>query len=104
MFFFFAELFVDDFLHAQIFRLLLGHRGNTSQRHTIVLVTGDGNSNNNYSSFVECVVRAIELNYNVEICSWKQRLNKVYLEIAAKYPRLVSIRLLDSAKHAILNF
>lgn len=65
------ELFVDDSLHAQIFRLLLTK--DAAKKVGIVLVTGDGNANNNYSSFVECVVRAIELNFKVEICSWKQR-------------------------------
>lgn len=96
------EMFVDDGLHAQIFRLLL-QKANAS-KNTIVLVTGDGNSNGNYSSFVECVIRAIELNHKVEICSWKQRLNKVYVDLADKYPRLITIRYLDTAKHKILNF
>lgn len=95
------ELFVDDSLHAQIFRLLL--QKNTSAKVTIVLVTGDGNANNNYSSFLECVTRTIELGVKVEICSWKQRLNKVYLELASRHTRLITIRYLDSGKHTFLN-
>lgn len=114
------EMFVDDSLHAQIFRVIL--QKNSAANNTIVLVTGDGNSNNNYSSFVEvcvfffsfpnshsiinikfqCVLRAIEHNHRVEICSWKQRLNKVYLELASKNAHLITIRYLDEAKHKIL--
>lgn len=96
------EQFVDDFLHAQIFRLLLQIQKNDAHKHVIVLVTGDGNNNDNYTSFVECVLHAAALDFRVEICSWKQRLNKVYLDIVAKYPKLVSIKYLDMSKHSIL--
>jgi hypothetical protein len=45
------EVFVDDSLHAGIFKVILSSR----TPGTLILVTGDGNTNNGYSSFPEVI-------------------------------------------------
>lgn len=91
------EEFIDDSIHAQILRLIAGK----GAPQTIVLVTGDGNSNNNYSSFVECVTMAAERNWVVELYSWKDRRNKVYVELSKKFSN-ITIHDLDRFKGKIL--
>jgi len=96
------EVFVDDSIHAQIFRLILS-QSKYEVKDTIVLVTGDGNKNENYSSFVECVMRALENGHQVEICSWKNRLNKIYLGFCRDDNQPFKIRYLDEVKADIIG-
>jgi hypothetical protein len=94
------EQLVDDGLHAQIFRAILLYE-KTAASTVLVIATGDGNNNNNYSNFVECVTEAAQRGFQVEICSWKSRLSKRYLQLAEKYPQ-IQIRYLDHEKSKLL--
>lgn len=93
------DAYVDEVLHAQILRMV------TSERHpgVLIIVTGDGNKNHGRSSFRECVSRALERGWVVELCSWDRCLNSVYEEIQATFPRQMVIRRLD-AKRSRLTF
>jgi len=92
------ECGVDEFIHAQISRVLLRkHR----VRQTLVLVSGDGNTNGGLSNFPELLEAALRMGWNVELWSWKSSVNAVYRKFALAYPQQFQLRLLDNHRHSI---
>eukprot|EP00697_Spironema_sp_BW2_P013861 gnl/Spiro4/4155_TR2077_c0_g1_i1.p1 gnl/Spiro4/4155_TR2077_c0_g1~~gnl/Spiro4/4155_TR2077_c0_g1_i1.p1 ORF type:complete len:294 (+),score=23.91 gnl/Spiro4/4155_TR2077_c0_g1_i1:139-1020(+) len=86
------EDFVDDMLHAQIQRALcdalLDSRTRDNKRrstNTLVMATGDGNSNSGRTNFVECAEMALEAGWDVEVWSWRRSLSRAYLSLYDYY-------------------
>ena len=76
------ERFVDDALHAQLMRTAARR---FDPPRTIVLVTGDGNSNEGRTNFPECVEEALKNSWWVELFSWRRSLSQTYAALAREY-------------------
>ncbi len=85
---------VDETLHSIMMY------NNDNSPNDIVLATGDGNCAG-WTNFPDCCRNAIKKNIKVKIVSWKNRLNSVYYEIAAKGG--MEIELLDRYKATFLK-
>jgi transcription antitermination factor NusA-like protein len=59
--------------------------------HTLVLLTGDGNSNNDRVSFPEVILTAVRNDWNVEVWAWKAATSQVYKRFHDSYPSKVSL-------------
>ena len=86
------ERFVDDALHAQLMRAA---SKSFDPGRVLLLVTGDGNSNEGRTTFPECVMAAMQNDWHVELYSWRQSLNKVYVELAEQHASHFSIHFLE---------
>ncbi|CAF4027515.1 unnamed protein product [Rotaria sordida] len=96
------EVFLDDMLHSQIQNLILknlSHRGNIQQ--ILILISGDGNANNNRTSFPDIVTIALEHGWTVELWSWKASLSTKFSAIQRKYPSKMKIKHLDPYRSKI---
>lgn len=87
------EQAVDDMLHALILKTAAKNFGVKS--HTIVLLSGDGNSNYNRTSFPEVCETAIKNNFVVEVWSWQQSTSSVYNRFHDHYAERFVIKPLD---------
>jgi hypothetical protein len=77
------EVNIDESLQAQMWKAL---SRDYSTPHTLVLLTGDGNSNNGASMFPDCVVeKALRQGWKVEVWSWKRSTSQVYRTFAGEY-------------------
>jgi hypothetical protein len=74
----------------------------TPETRTIVLVTGDGNTNEGHSDFVECVGFGVSNGWSVEIWSWKSVLSNRLKELAIKHENVVSLVFLDDYREALV--
>ncbi|CAF1565821.1 unnamed protein product, partial [Didymodactylos carnosus] len=95
------EVFLDDMLHAQILTIVTDHEdnvndaANSSRRlQTLILVSGDGNSNDNRTSFPTVVLKALKRKWLVEIWSWKASLSSKFNEIQNLFPEQLTINYL----------
>jgi hypothetical protein len=68
------EVNIDEALQAQIWNAL---SRDYPTPHTLVLLTGDGNSNNGASKFPDCVEKALRLGWKVEVWAWKKSTSHV---------------------------
>lgn len=84
-----------------MFRLFLDRESNENFQQVLVLVTGDGNSNENRTNFPEVVRRALTHHWKVEIWSWKSCLSRRFNEIQTQYPRDMEIYELDEYRQQI---
>lgn len=93
-----AEGHADDIIHAHcLAKLMMNEPG------TLILATGDGNSNDGDSNFPMCVVFALRAGWNVEIVSWARGTHSVYHTLHTMFPRRVVLRTLEPA-HSTLCF
>jgi hypothetical protein len=97
------ETGVDSAIHAAALMLVVKKGNLPPGTHTIVLVTGDGNSHNDHSSFPDTVDAAAKAGFRVEIWSWKASCaTRIYTDIAKNYGHgVVTINYLDSHKDKI---
>ena len=88
---------VDDVLHAQMLQTV---SSNYSSPRTVVLLTGDGNSNYERTSFPEVLERAMINGWSVELWSWSLSTSNVYKRFKDFYPnRCTMLR-----SHSVLFF
>ena len=88
-------------LHSQMFRLVLDRKSDQNERQVLVLVSGDGNANENRTTFPEVVRRALQHHWQVEVWSWKSCLSRRFQEIEREYPRDMKICYLDEHKEEV---
>jgi hypothetical protein len=81
---------VDEWLHAQILTCIASRLP-----ATLVLVTGDGNNNNDLSSFPKCCMAALKAGWRVEVVSWRITLHSVYHALQVQSRKQLQVRLLD---------
>lgn len=89
-------------LHAQIYKLILDNQsrqGNVQQH--LILITGDGNSNDNRTSFPNVVSKALDNGWTVDLWTWRASLSRKFNEIQEKYPSEMKINYLDQARSKI---
>ncbi|CAM2727883.1 unnamed protein product [Rotaria socialis] len=92
---------VDDMLHAHILQLLHIYKDTQTRSQVLVLVTGDGNRNDNKTSFPDTLERVLTSDWSVELWSWKQSLNQCYFGIQKFFPSRMTIKYLDSYRNNI---
>jgi hypothetical protein len=92
------EVFVDDMIVGQINHKIL-ESGSTPQ--TLVLLSGDGNSNYGRASFVDVVKNALERKWAVHLWAWSNSLSAVYRRMATANSSL-HIFLLDGHAKTIV--
>jgi hypothetical protein len=88
------ESFVDDSLVAHIQRAVLQH---LPEGRTIVLATGDGNSNDGKPSFLEAVVEALLRHWRVVLIH-RGSVNKAYTRLQKEHKDLFCIQRVCSAQ------
>lgn len=71
------EVFVDDALHAQMLYTIL-----TETPQTMVLVSGDGNTNQGRTSFPLCVRLALQREWHVVVWAWREGAHLSWTELA----------------------
>ena len=86
------EHFVDDALHAQLMRTA---SKSFDPPRVLALLTGDGNANSGRTTFPECVERALQMGWHVELVSWRSSMNAIYKRFARNYPDQFRVRYLD---------
>jgi len=89
-------------LHSQIQNLILKYpcHGEGAQQ-ILVLITGDGNANDNRTSFPEILTLALDHGWGVELWSWKASLSMKFSDIQKKYPSTMQIKHLDEHRSKI---
>ena len=97
-----GETLVDDALHGQILAEVLRHDASAEgwhdapvAPHRLVLVTGDGNDNGGACSFPECITRALDKRWEVELWSWRAGLSRRFVQLAAGSEGHMRVRYLD---------
>jgi len=89
-------------LHSKIQNLILKYRTNDGCiKHSLILITGDGNENNNRTNFPDIVTIAIDYGWTVEIWSWKLSLSNKFVDLQRKYPSKMKINYLDTYRSNI---
>ncbi|CAF1185187.1 unnamed protein product [Adineta steineri] len=96
------EVFLDDMLHAQIQKLIL--KNNPKEKHAeqnLILISGDGNGNDNRTSFPEVVLSALEHGWMVEVWSWQASLSTKFKDLQEKYPSKMEIKYFDTHRSKV---
>jgi hypothetical protein len=96
-----GETGVDDTLHAQILDAIVSTPEGSLETPTLVLVTGDGNANKGYSSFVKCARAALTRGWRLELWAWNKSLSNTLRRLHLEYPDRVAICLLDEHRESI---
>ncbi|WP_264813322.1 NYN domain-containing protein [Gluconacetobacter sacchari] len=86
-----VEQGVDEAIHLRIGNTLLDE----DNPGTLVILTGDGATTEQGSSFTKQVERAAKRQWNVEIWSWKLQLSPKLRDMRWKYPNYVTVYFLD---------
>ena len=89
-------------LHAQIYKLILDNQprqGNVQQH--LILITGDGNSNDQRTSFPDVVSMALDNGWTVDLWAWQASLSRKFNKIKEKYPSKMQINYLDQFRSKI---
>lgn len=87
-------------LHAESYRVIC-YSDSLARLQVLVLVTGDGNKNSDQTSFPMVVETALTRDWNVELWSWEQSLNPIYIDIQKHFPAQMTIKYLDSCREEI---
>ena len=61
----------------------------------MALVTGDGNRNDERTTFPECIEAALKNDWHIELYSWRQSTSGIYMEMARTYAGHLCVRYLD---------
>lgn len=85
------EVEVDDTLQSLILKTASSFRA----RHTIVLLTGDGNSNYGRGTFPRCVEVALTTGHCVEVWAWEFACSGRYLRLWEQYAPRLAVHFLD---------
>jgi len=95
-------VFLDDMLHAQTQKLILKNKPQVgSPQQHLILITGDGNANDNRTSFPEIVSTALDYGWTIELWSWKASLSGKFADIQRKDSSKMKINLLDTYRTEI---
>ncbi len=98
-----GEVGVDETLHAQILTAIVNTPASDSTPPTLVLVTGDGNSNGTgYSNFTNCATAALKHGWRLELWAWNRSLSNTLRKLHLEYSDRVAICLLDEHRSSIL--
>lgn len=89
------EDLVDDFILSQAQNCVMSRSRERSGENTLVICTGDGNSNKGYTSFLNVVRNSAAAGWRVEVWSWSWSCSRNYREVAREFPSRVSIIELD---------
>lgn len=96
------ESLVDEALHSHILDALNEHKRSTSSSGTLVLVTGDGNSNmERGTSFVRQAERAARDGWIVHVWAWKRTTARVYRDLASEFKSRLFLHELDKYRKDI---
>ncbi len=89
-------------LHSNIQNLILKYKSDEEyMKHSLILITGDGNQNNNRTNFPDIVTIALDYGWTVELWSWKSSLSKKFVDLQRKYPSKMKINYLDTYRSNI---
>lgn len=91
---------MDSMLHDEISSILYSN-DNSNTPKVLVLVTGDVYRNFDQTSFSIIIETALTKNWNVEIWSWKQSLNQVFIDTQRQYESQMIINYLDSYRNEV---
>jgi len=95
-------VFLDDMLHSQIQNLILTNKIDQKNiQQNLLLISGDGNANDNRTSFPDIVIIALNYGWTIDIWSWKASLSNKFLNIQTKYPSKIQINYLDQFRSNI---
>ena len=79
-----GEQFLDDAIASAIKSAILKYREESS-RHTILLLTGDGNDNQGRGGFPEVVTLGISFGFKFEIWTWQHSTSRHYIELRNQF-------------------
>ncbi len=89
-------------LHAQIQKLILENKPQVgSPQQHLILITGDGNANDNRTSFPHIVSTALDYGWTIELWSWKASLSSKFTDIQRKDSSKMKINSLDTYRTKI---
>ncbi len=89
-------------LHSQIQNLILKNKTNQGNgQQNLILISGDGNANDNRTSFPDIVTIALDYGWTVDIWSWKLSFSYKFLDLQRKYPYKIKINYLDTYRSKI---
>ncbi len=92
-----AEMFVDELIISAISAKLLAD--NTGIPQHIILLTGDGNQNNNRPlTFPKIILSALEKGWTAELWTWKSHCSNSWYRIEGTYKDKFTINYLDEHK------
>jgi len=78
--------------------------GPDQKHHTLVLLSGDGNRNDDHHSFAETIQDALRVGMFVEVWAWKNSVSKVYTqEFAQHYGGSFAVRYFDDYRDKIVR-
>ena len=83
-----GEMFVDDMIHGQIMNSILQRsvmEGDESPK-TLVIASGDGNLNDDRSTFPRCCEFALKLGWWVEIVAWRESCSNAFFDVKRRDP------------------
>jgi len=101
------EVTADSLLQVAALNLILAISDDPEQygRHTIVIASGDGNTENVDASFVDVAERAAMKGCRVEVWSWQGCLSNQFRRKAARFPdERISMHFLDDYEESITYF
>jgi hypothetical protein len=79
--------------------------GSGQRQHTIVLLSGDGNTNGNHHSFAETIQLALSKGMFVEIWAWRNSVSQVYTKAFMEhYGGSFSVRYFDDHRCSSLRY
>jgi hypothetical protein len=94
------EQAVDEVLHAAIQQDIVKQ---FATEHTLIVLTGDGNNNNNGTSFPEIIQLALD-RWKVEIWGWRTSMSNVYKKFLENYGSKFSLHYFDDYKDTIVFY
>lgn len=77
-----GEQMVDDAIANQMRKALIKHK---NERRTIILLSGDGNSNDGRGGFADVVQDAIAMNWKFELWSWKHITSRRFIDLQRQF-------------------
>uniref|UniRef100_K3W6N7 Uncharacterized protein n=1 Tax=Globisporangium ultimum (strain ATCC 200006 / CBS 805.95 / DAOM BR144) TaxID=431595 RepID=K3W6N7_GLOUD len=90
----------DTTLQLELYTQLLS---STTDARTLVLVTGDGNREDDDRSFIGIVRKYLENSWSVEIHSWLHSLSEAYVDFQKMYPKSFKVYPLDTDFHELIT-
>jgi hypothetical protein len=93
-----GEQAVDDCLHAAMSSDICC---TYPEQRTLVLLTGDGNTNSGRTNFPAVIEMALLRGWDVELWSWGHSMHAVYDRFKDTYPQHFNLRTLDSHRSSV---
>jgi len=78
--------------------------GPDQKQHTLVLLSGDGNRNDDHHSFADTIQEALRVGMFVEVWAWKNSVSRVYTQVFAEhYGGSFAVRYFDDYRDKIVR-